>query len=1039
MSFLSDDDDESPISSPPASGFSSIPRSSYYTIKDINCFSDSDDFEDEKELEYRFDDDSPKEIAAMIDKFKGKLKSDSFQEFDENFEIQNVADTQTLIPEGVSVHMNNVAVLIPDKINNRQYFLSWKDISKINSTEASRYQTSFFTSQYYDLAKWNDKNAAKNTVEVFYSAPFRFLGHTPSSMNTSIRVFHYLGMGFPPPRDGKICITENGFGANNWKSIKEIKNALQTNILFIFDCDKAESLRAAIEEAQKSGSSLYRRQNISALFACGKDDSLHIPETLPQNIFTCILLDPIRSIRNLARYEIVIDDGMLKVLISVFTESIARDFLDQKTYSTYFLDSSLVSSLWKNYILAQKLLKGYGITVHSHPELPDCSEHYLWSQFQYAIRCTNKQQIDVITNLHVSHFLNVPQPNDSVCSFIAALMKNNDMYENIIITIANFMKLSPKNCAKMSSFIDPRYIGAHRITQERSIEGARAWNIVISGILLVQPGSTKSIAMCLDASSIVPIVHSLSTDDVCRRYLLTTIIALIDGQTYFTGFLGNETRIKDFCNIIFVDEASPETRLMYSALMYSIVSRSQLKPSEIGPKGMHMIAKMLLEDDNALTRAIAVGIIGSMLYKNAVSYNNDLLRIALPAAIDGSYRVRGVFVALIRRFAELGGELGKEPMISIKRILRRDIENPSSIIGEITGILTNDPCDEVHKEALTAQATVASSDCVADEHLRYVCSIIQRTAHGYLFSSGKSFEKGVQMYPDEAINSGGLELFEVLPAHENSGSISSLSFDRDHVSVAYGSVSGTLVWGENQWRACTSAVTDIAFIGGGCLAAASSAGSIYIMKSGFAKPVDLFTPSLLRPSPATKIAIADNSTDAFISSCNTDIVHWDLASLRVIDAIELPSAGMTCSRIDNELVVALWDGRVVTYDTRTLEAVSELKLPETNKSAPLRIGRHLDERYIAFENGPCVFFEGGKVTHTTEPWSRATDMAIHPTYGAGIIIGGEAKLVDINCRKVATLSTAARVKRCCFDGNRPLAAIGNDDGTVAIWRIPKDL
>lgn len=140
------------------------------------------------------------------------------------------------------------------------------------------------------------------------------------------------------------------------------------------------------------------------------------------------------------------------------------------------------------------------------------------------------------------------------------------------------------------------------------------------------------------------------------------------------------------------------------------------------------------------------------------------------------------------------------------------------------------------------------------------------------------------------------------------------------------------------------------------------------MKRGFAKPVDLFQPSLLRSGPTTKIAVFDISTDWFICSGNTDAVHWDIASLRIIDVIELLSVSIIYSRFDNEFVVALYDGMVVTYDTRTLEAMSELKLLYIYRSAPLRIGRNLNQRYIAFENGPCIFFEGDGHDDSSNIW-----------------------------------------------------------------------
>ena len=225
-------------------------------------------------------------------------------------------------------------------------------------------------------------------------------------------------------------------------------------------------------------------------------------------------------------------------------------------------------------------------------------------------------------------------------------------------------------------------------------------------------------------------------------------------------------------------------------------------------------------------------------------------------------------------------------------------------------------------------------------------------------------------------------------------------------------------------------------MGGSCIAIGSSSGSVYIMKKGYSKPVDSFQPSLLRPGQITKLAMNGDSTDVFISTGNTEIVHWDLASLRAIDSIELNSQANVLSRYSNELVVSTWDGKVMIYDTRTMQVVREL---QQRGRSPMRVGRHRNQYYLASENGPCIFFDEDKAIRSTELWNRANDMIIHPTLDLGIIVGGETRLVDINCKKISGMTTSARGCRCCFDGERPLAAVGNDDGTVSIWRVPSKI
>ena len=1024
-SSQSDDSDTGDL--PESNEFSGFRRSLRIDYSAVNQFSDDDFVQDDYDLTPGI----PNEMMYVTELFDKRQKSDVFKAFDEkmNFE-KEVVEQQPFIYEGATVLMSAIASLLPAKSQIRKFIHTWQDLSIINSVEATRSIGSFFVSQYNKFGKWNEKQNRGNPIEICWSAGSR--PYTSPNGSQGLRVVHYIGLGFPPPSDGMICLKGNGFSPNDWVKFNDIKRGIQSSVHFILDCDKAASLAAYMK-----GEKHYMQQRVTAMFSCGKNDTLHIPETIPQNIFSCILLDPIASVRHLMPHMSEISDRMLTMVIDLFTDTIAKDMIDPQTYATLFHSSQLASSLWKHFILAQRLMKQFGIVVHSLPELPDCSVHPLWQQFDYSLRCNGDVQLNVFMDLYNNHFLSHDiVPSKTVCAFISSLVKNDDVYEKVIQSISTFMLRSPYNCSLIVPFLEPKYIGSRRITQERSIDGARAWNIVISGMLLVNPGNAKSIASDIVGTTVMALVRSSETDDVIRKFLISAIIALSDAQTHIIGFLGNEDNIVGYFPLIFAPQTSPETRMMFAVLMRTILSRSQSKPSSTGPTGIHVIAEMLLKEDSAIIRALAVSILAFLMFSKSKEFNRSILNIALPAAIDGSYRVRRVFVTMLHRYIDFGGSIKSDSPLSVPDILAGKVKDTEGVLSEITDLLASDPSDVVRDEAVEIQPERGDEedDEISTEKLKQVSDEIQRTAHASLFTHSAKTEKLRQRYTDNTINSGGLELFEILPSKEDIGAITSIAFDRDHSSAVYGSINGTVVWGDDKWSACSSAVTDVHHMGGSCVAIGSSSGYVYILKRGHQKPVDCFHPCFSRSGTKTLIAGSNKTNDAFICTGGNEVVQWDLASLKPISYTALSSPLVCCARNDNEYVASLCDGSVVEYDVRSMEVIRTITTIKGKE--PIRVGFHCDKLYCAAESGPFTFYEEDRIVSTSETWNRATDVILHPTIDAGIIVGDEISLVDSMSHKLATMNTSSRGQCCCFDGERPLAAIGNDNGTVAIWRIP---
>ncbi|EAY19537.1 hypothetical protein TVAG_136680 [Trichomonas vaginalis G3] len=827
---------------------------------------------EEEDIEsYRMADENEEDYEKIKTDYEHRIHSNPFQAFDKELLPKSCyTDINQMVPEGVHIHLNTLTRLIPGKPQNRKFIHTWEDLSVVNTVEAVRTLQGFFPSQYFKHAKWSTQTS-RSQVELNFSSPIR---HICLQNGNSLRIFHYIGLGFPPPENGKICIKDNGFSPDDWKSMQEIRQYIPTHIHFIFDCDKAASLQEALITKNSKYEKTYHTQNISAMFACGATDYLHIPETLPQDIFTCILLDPERSIRSLMKINDNVSDATLKSLISIFTEAIARDSLDTSTFMTYFIEPPLLSALWKNFILSQRLMKQFGITVHSIPKIPDCSEHHLWQQFEYALRCKPDCQLSTITDLHRSQFLTVEKTSKTIRAFISTLIKNDDLYETIIVDIAKFMKRSPAMCSKMALYLESKYIAQHYITQERSINGSRAWNVVISGILLAEPGNTKPIANSLEATKVMELIKSPETDDICKRYLISSVVVLGDGQTHFIGLLGTDCNVHMYFPCILNIDTSPETRLLYCTLVQAILARSQAKPTESGKAGIHRLGQLLLQEESALFRAVGVCILASLMYHNATGFNADLLKLALPAVLDGSYRVRLPLIAMIHRYIELGGTVGGSGTADVSKILNGEVDDAAEYLSDIVSFLIHDPYDDARAKALDLQTATKNEESIGDEKLREEVATLQQTVHCSLFSEGYEKKgKTIIRYTDDIVCGGNLELLETLPSF-GGGAITALNFSLDHDGIICGSAGGNVVWGENSWRPAPSAITDSVHIGGNVIAVCSSPGIVTILKRGHGKPVDCFQAGMEGDRGArTQIFTSKtNPSDAFISTGATEVV-----------------------------------------------------------------------------------------------------------------------------------------------------------------------
>lgn len=77
--------------------------------------------------------------------------------------------------------------------------------------------------------------------------------------------------------------------------------------------------------------------------------------------------------------------GELYWIFTAITDTIAWSILPPRVFQKMFRQDLLVASLFRNFLLAKRLMKGMRCNPQSNPPLPDCSSHPLWQVWDFAL------------------------------------------------------------------------------------------------------------------------------------------------------------------------------------------------------------------------------------------------------------------------------------------------------------------------------------------------------------------------------------------------------------------------------------------------------------------------------------------------------------------------------------------------------------------------------------------------------------------------------------------------------------------------------
>ncbi|KKZ61742.1 regulatory associated protein-mTOR [[Emmonsia] crescens] len=232
-------------------------------------------------------------------------------------------------------------------------------------------------------------------------------------------LFHYNGHGVPlPTQSGELWVFNKNYTQYIPVSLYDLQTWLAGPSLFVFDVSHAGNIvhnfQTFVEKHEKENIELRKRdpnapiQNYGdciLLAACERAETLPTNPDLPADLFTCCLTTPIEIalryfvLQNPLHTSISIDEfrvpgrlqdrrsplGELNWIFTAITDTIAWNTLPRPLFKKLFRQDLMVAALFRNFLLAERIMRAHECHPISSPKLPETHTHPLWQSWDLAI------------------------------------------------------------------------------------------------------------------------------------------------------------------------------------------------------------------------------------------------------------------------------------------------------------------------------------------------------------------------------------------------------------------------------------------------------------------------------------------------------------------------------------------------------------------------------------------------------------------------------------------------------------------------------
>ncbi|CAD5170829.1 unnamed protein product [Musa acuminata subsp. malaccensis] len=229
-------------------------------------------------------------------------------------------------------------------------------------------------------------------------------------------LFHYNGHGVPKPTsNGEIWVFNKSYTQYIPLPISELDSWLKSPSIYVFDCSAAGMIISAFlkrQDSNSSGASVSSLKDCILLAACEAHETLPQSAEFPADVFTSCLTTPIkmalrwfcsRSLFHGSLTHSLIDQipgrqndrktllGELNWIFIAVTDTIAWNVLPHDLFQSLFRQDLLVASLFRNFLLAERIMRAANCSPVSYPLLPPTHQHHMWDAWDMAAEiCLSK-------------------------------------------------------------------------------------------------------------------------------------------------------------------------------------------------------------------------------------------------------------------------------------------------------------------------------------------------------------------------------------------------------------------------------------------------------------------------------------------------------------------------------------------------------------------------------------------------------------------------------------------------------------------------
>lgn len=279
--------------------------------------------------------------------------------------------------------------------------------------------------------RWQPRARYRLSLDPTYDEVKRLTTGLRRSARDERVLFHYNGHGVPKPTTrGEIWVFNRSFTQYIPLSIYELQTWMRTPSIYVYDCNNAgiivDSFKTFADQHEREYADQLRNiqanggnpadipfpsglKNCIQLAACGSNELLPMSPDLPADLFTTCLTTPIRIalrwfvMKNSKSHlgsQVSLDDldkipgqfgdrrtmlGELNWIFTAITDTIAWNTLPRETFQKLFRQDLLVASLFRNFLLAERILRSCDCTPVSHPPLPNTHQHPMWDAWDMAV------------------------------------------------------------------------------------------------------------------------------------------------------------------------------------------------------------------------------------------------------------------------------------------------------------------------------------------------------------------------------------------------------------------------------------------------------------------------------------------------------------------------------------------------------------------------------------------------------------------------------------------------------------------------------